>query len=216
MTMKPKTKTKMGVGTNPTLPKPKALDARRGGGASAVRKHSQPHARQSSTGAQIKSAQRPSGSSVQAVQHAKPNAASLIFVPRGSNPTNSKSDASKLTAARSIGRPSMANLAATAGPLNKLSEALNPPQRLHLGPSPSARPSSILGSLLLKKSGSPDAFNVYNKKGASGRRRGASKGKTSEKKATSQGREPPKTAQSASSSLARGGAAAPNGMSSIL
>ena len=71
-----------------------------------------------------------------------------------------------------------------------------------VGPSPSGRPSSILGSLLLKKCASPDNFNVYNKKG-SGRRRGISKGKTSEKKAVSHTREPSKTAQSNSSSLVR-------------
>ena len=72
-------------------------------------------------------------------------------------------------------------------------------------PSPSGRPSSILGSLLLKKCASPDTFNVYNKKG-SARRRGISKGKT-DKKPLSHTREPSKTAQSNSSSLVRNNAA---------
>ena len=75
-------------------------------------------------------------------------------------------------------------------------------------PSPSGRPSSILGSLLLKKCASPDTFNVYNTKG-SARRRGISKGKT-DKKPLSHTREPSKTSktvQSNSSSLVRNNAA---------
>ena len=51
MTMKPKTKTKMGVSTYTTHQKPKTFDVKRQGGSSAVRKHSQQHIRQSSYGA---------------------------------------------------------------------------------------------------------------------------------------------------------------------
>ena len=159
--------------------------------------------------------QRLPGGNSQTLANVKQNTASLIFVPRGNNTMSNKGNPKQLNAARSTDRASLANLAA-AQSTQKLTDNTNPPPKHMTGPSPSARPSSILGSLLLRSSASPDAFNVYNKKGNSGRRRGNSKGKTFEKKATSQGREQCKTAQSNSSSLVRNKGVADDGMLSVL
>ena len=54
----------------------------------------------------------------------------------------------------------------------------------------------------MKKCASPDAFNVYGTKG-SGRRRGLSKGKNTDKKAASHSRVPQKAPSTGSSSLIR-------------